>query len=77
VAKAEEARSLFEAAGDRGWAARCLEQMAFAIQAQGDLRGTRRLYERALAEHRRIGDVGSVARVLANMASGAFSAGWP
>jgi tetratricopeptide (TPR) repeat protein/tRNA A-37 threonylcarbamoyl transferase component Bud32 len=65
TAAAEAARGLAEAAGDKDWTARSLEQLAGTLERGGDLDGALRLYGRALKIHREVGNLLGVARVLA------------
>ena len=67
TAAVDEARSLFQAAGDRGNMARAIELTATAVHQEGDLAGERRLLEEALSIHRSVGDSLSEARVLLNI----------
>ena len=75
VRPAEEARALFDAAGDRSGGARCLEQLAAGLVVQGDLEGARRLYERAFEVHRQVGAHSDAARVLSNLAQALLDQG--
>jgi nucleoside phosphorylase/tetratricopeptide (TPR) repeat protein/TolB-like protein len=63
----EEARSSFEAVGDRSGIARTLEQEATAVGYGGNLEGESILLHKALDLHRQLHDEASVARVLLNM----------
>jgi tetratricopeptide (TPR) repeat protein len=75
AAAVEEARRLFEAAGDRTGTARALERMALGLDNRGDLGGARRIYERSLTIYREIGDKGSTARVESNIATNLLQQG--
>jgi tetratricopeptide (TPR) repeat protein/TolB-like protein len=63
----DEAQSSFQAVGDRGNAARALEQRAAAIGADRDLKGEQELLRQALVIHSELGDRRSVARIRMNM----------
>jgi serine/threonine protein kinase/tetratricopeptide (TPR) repeat protein len=63
----EEARAIFEAAGDWAGTARALHAMAEAPLDQGNLDTARTLYEQALAIARRIGDQRGIAMELGNL----------
>ena len=64
----EEARTLYNAAGDRAGVARALNNLASAISDGPDTRRTKALYEEGLAIARAVGEQNLVARFLNNMA---------
>jgi tetratricopeptide (TPR) repeat protein len=64
----EDARSLYDAAGDRAGVARALNNLASAFSDGPDTRRTKALYEEALAIARAVGEQNLVARLLSNMA---------
>ncbi|MCP4659940.1 MAG: CHAT domain-containing protein, partial [bacterium] len=63
----DDAEARFGAAGDRRGLAQTLEAKALAVQAQGDLDGSRNLLQRALTTYREIGDKRSEANVLVTL----------
>ena len=63
----EEARAIYQAAGDWAGTARVLHAMAEAPLNQGDLDTAQSLYEQALAIARRVGDQRGIARELGNL----------
>jgi serine/threonine protein kinase/tetratricopeptide (TPR) repeat protein/TolB-like protein len=63
----EEARSIYEAAGDGAGTARMLHAMAELPLDQGDLDRAQALFEEALAITRRVGDRKGMARELGNL----------
>ncbi len=67
VPACEEARAIYQAAGDMAGTARVLHAMAEVPLDQGDLESARSLYEQALAIARRIGDQRGIARELGNL----------
>ncbi|MGH8638311.1 MAG: protein kinase domain-containing protein, partial [Burkholderiales bacterium] len=68
IARCEEARRIFAAAGDRAGAARALNAIAVAHMEQGDLTRARKAYDEALVSTREIGDKKLEAMVLNNLA---------
>ena len=64
----ENAKALYEAAGDRAGVARALNNLASAISDGPDTRRTKALYEEGLAIARAVGEQSLVARFLSNMA---------
>jgi tetratricopeptide (TPR) repeat protein/tRNA A-37 threonylcarbamoyl transferase component Bud32 len=64
----EEARTLYDAAGDRAGVARSLNNLASAISDGPDTRRTKALYEEGLAIARAVGEQNLVARFLNNLA---------
>jgi tetratricopeptide (TPR) repeat protein/TolB-like protein len=64
----EEARRIFEEAGDRAGVARAVNALAIGFQAtKGDRAGARRGFEEALAVYREIGDQRGIVRQLGNL----------
>jgi tetratricopeptide (TPR) repeat protein/TolB-like protein len=63
----EEARGIYESAGDWAGAARALHNMAELPLNQGSLQSAQSLYERALAMAQRTGDRRGIARELGNL----------
>jgi serine/threonine protein kinase/tetratricopeptide (TPR) repeat protein len=63
----EEARAIYQAAGDWAGTARVLHAMAEVPLNRGDLETARTLYEQALAIARRVGDQRGIARELGNL----------
>jgi tetratricopeptide (TPR) repeat protein len=59
---------MFESAGDRGNAARALNNIAVVLMEQGDMAGARKTYEESLAATKEIGDKRSHAMALNNLA---------
>jgi eukaryotic-like serine/threonine-protein kinase len=64
----EDARTLYDAAGDRAGVARALNNLASASSDGPDTRRTKALYEEGLAIARAVGEQNLVARFLSNMA---------
>ena len=64
----ENAKALYEAAGDRAGVARALNNLASAISDGPDTRRTKALYEEGLAIARAVGEQDLVARFLSNLA---------
>ncbi len=77
TAALEEARRLYEDAGDQRGLARTLNEMAIALSGRGDLAGARRLFERSLQIARTIGDKATSAATLHNLGSTLLDQGQP
>jgi tetratricopeptide (TPR) repeat protein/tRNA A-37 threonylcarbamoyl transferase component Bud32 len=69
IAAAEEARSIYASAGDRGGESRALRAAGIALRSQGDLAAARQMYEQGLAVAREIGDQSTTAGLLNNIAN--------
>ena len=69
IAAAEEARTIYAAAGDRGGESRALRSVGIALRSQGDLARARQSYEQGLAIAREIGDQRNTAGLLNNIAN--------
>jgi tetratricopeptide (TPR) repeat protein len=68
ISVCKEAVKIFDAAGDRGNAARALNNIAVVLMEQGDMVGARKNYEASLETVRRIGDKKSEGMALNNLA---------
>jgi serine/threonine protein kinase/tetratricopeptide (TPR) repeat protein len=68
ISVCQEAQKIFEAAGDRGNAARALNNIAVVLMEQGDAAGARKTYEESLAATKENGDKRSHAMALNNLA---------
>lgn len=68
ISACEVAVEIFDAAGDRGNAARALNNIAVVHMEQGDMAGARKNYEASLATVREIGDKKSEGMALNNLA---------
>ncbi|MCP4658815.1 MAG: tetratricopeptide repeat protein, partial [bacterium] len=73
----DDAGARFAAAGDRRGLAQTFEANALAVQAQGDLDGSRNLLQRALTTYREIGDKRSEANVLVTLGNVFMEEGRP
>jgi len=69
IAACEEARKIFQAAGDRFGVAISLNNVGNALYDMGDLPGARKIYEDALRINREIGNQRGMAGALDNIAS--------
>jgi tetratricopeptide (TPR) repeat protein len=69
TAASREARTLYEAAGDRGGVALSLLFLSNGLEDEGDLPGARRAAEEGLAIRRQIGDDHGMARMLNTLAN--------
>src|SRR5208282_2441169 len=68
AAACEEARAIYEGAGDWSGAANTLHNMAEVPISQGDLQQAKTLYEQALVMARRTGDGRGISRELVGLA---------
>jgi tetratricopeptide (TPR) repeat protein len=69
TAAADEAKAIYEAAGDRGGVAFALLMLSNAREDEGDLAGARQAAEEGLAIRRQIGDDFGMARLLNTLAN--------
>ena len=68
IAVCQDAVKIFDAAGDRGNAARALNSIAVVLMEQGDNAGARKTYEESLVATKENGDKKSHAMILNNLA---------